>query len=294
MSVNNSLVCDPFRIFGTEEQKQKYLKPLASGEKLGAFSLSEAGSGTDAGALTCRATEDGDEWVLSGTKLWCTNGREAEIIIVFATVDPALKGKGICALIVEAGTPGFTVGKLEDKLGIRGTSTAEFVLEDCRIPKENLLGPLGKGMRVAFTTLDGGRIGIAAQALGIGDACVAAAAKFANEREQFGKPIGSFQAIQWMLADMKTELEAARLLTLKAASLKDAGEPFTLYSAMCKLKASEVASFCANKAIQIHGGYGYTTDYPVERYLRDAKITEIYEGTSEAQRMVISRDVLSD
>jgi butyryl-CoA dehydrogenase len=292
MSVNNSLVCDPFRIFGTEEQKQKYLVPLASGQKLGAFSLSEAGSGTDAGAMSCRAREDGDEWVLDGTKLWCTNGREADIIIIFATIDPELKGKGICAFIVEAGTPGFTVSKLEDKLGIRGSSTAEFVLENCRIPKENLLGPMGKGMRVAFTTLDGGRIGIASQALGIGDAAIAAAAKFANEREQFGRPIGSFQAIQWMLADMKTELEAARLLTLKAASLKDAGEPFTLYSAMCKLKASEAASFCANKAIQIHGGYGYTTDYPVERYLRDAKITEIYEGTSEAQRMVISREVL--
>ncbi|MEN8150532.1 MAG: acyl-CoA dehydrogenase [Planctomycetota bacterium] len=292
MSVNNSLVCYPFEVFGTEEQKQKYLVPLASGEKLGAFSLSEAGSGTDAGAMSCRATLDGDEWVLDGTKLWCTNGKEADIIIVFATIDPALKGKGICAFIVEKGTPGFEIGKLEDKLGIRGSSTAEFVFENCRIPKENLLGPEGKGMRVAFTTLDAGRIGIAAQALGVGDAAIAAAAKFANEREQFGQPIGNFQAIQWMLADSKTEIESARLLTLKAASLKDAGQPFTLYSAMCKLKASEAASFCANKAIQIHGGYGYTTDYPVERYLRDAKITEIYEGTSEAQRMVISRDVL--
>ena len=292
MSVNNSLVCDPLMMFGTEEQKKKYLVPLAQGKKLGAFSLSEAGAGSDAGAVACRAKEDGDYFVLNGTKLWCTNGKEADIVILFANTDPEQGSRGISAFIIEKGTPGFNIGKLEDKLGIRGTSTAEFVLEDCRVPKENMLGPRGKGYKVALATLDGGRIGIAAQAVGIGQASIDAAKKFAQERVQFGKPISSFQAIQWMLADMATELESARLLTLKAASLKDAKEPFTLFSAMAKLKAAEVASFCATKALQIHGGYGYTTDYPVERYFRDARITEIYEGTSEVQRLVIASLVL--
>ncbi len=292
MSVNNSLVCDPLLRFGTEEQKKKYLVPLASGEKLGAFSLSESGAGSDAAAVSCRAKEDGDSWVLNGTKLWCTNGNEADTVILFASTDPDKGSRGISAFIIEKGTPGFSVGKLEDKLGIRGTSTAEFVLEDCRIPKENLLGERGQGYKIALITLDGGRIGIAAQALGIGKAALDAARRFAQERHQFGQPIASFQAIQWMLAEMATELECARLLTYEAASLKDAGKPFTIYSAMCKLKASETASLCANKALQIHGGYGYTTDYPVERHLRDAKITEIYEGTNEIQRLVIATLVL--
>ena len=292
MSVNNSLVCDPLLKFGSEEQKRAFLTPLAQGRKLGAFSLSEAGAGSDAGAISCKAVEDGGTYVLDGTKLWCTNGKEADVVILFASTDPDKGSRGLSAFIVEKGTPGFAVGKVEDKLGIRGSSTTEFVLEGCRVPAKNMLGPRGSGYKVALVTLDTGRIGIASQALGIGKAALEAACRFAQERSQFGQPIASFQAIQWMIADMATELESARLITLKAADMKDRGQSFTLYSAMCKLKAAEAASFCADRALQIHGGYGYTTDYPVERYFRDARITEIYEGTSEVQRLVVASMVL--
>ncbi|MHC4662458.1 MAG: acyl-CoA dehydrogenase [Planctomycetota bacterium] len=293
MSVNNSLVCDPLMNFGTDEQKEEWLKPLASGQKLGCMALTEPSAGTDAGAIKTTAVRDGDDYVLNGNKLFITNGKEADTIIVFATTDREKKHRGITTFVHSKDTPGYSVGKLEDKLGIRGSSTAELVYEDCRIPASQLLGEESKGFKVAMATLDGGRIGIAAQALGIGRAALECAIEYAKERQQFGQPLASFQAIQWMIADMACELDAARLLVHRAAWQKDQkGGRYSLASAMAKLKAAEVASFCANKALQIHGGYGYTTEYPPERLLRDAKITEIYEGTSEVQRMVIASTLL--
>ena len=297
MSVNNSLVCDPILEFGNEEQKKKYLTPLANGEKLGCLGLTEPNAGSDAGNIRCSAVLDGDEYVINGTKLFITNGREADTIVLIVLTDKNKGVKGISALIVEKETPGYSVGKIEEKLGIHGTSTTELIFENARVPKENLLGKEGGGFKVALTTLDGGRIGIAAQALGIARAALEESTAYANERVQFGKPIAALQAIQWMLADMATELDAARLLTLRAAYIKDYKKEFsrTAYStasAMAKLKAAEVSSFVANKALQIHGGYGYTMDYAAERHLRDAKITEIYEGTSEIQRLVIANNLL--
>jgi butyryl-CoA dehydrogenase len=292
VSAHSSLGLDPIYRFGTEEQKKKYLPDLCSGRKIGCFGLTEAGSGSDAGAAKATAKLVGDKWVLNGTKNFTTNGEEAGTAVVFLQTEPGKKTRGLSAFIVEKGTPGFTVGKHEDKLGIRSTSTTELVFEDCAIPRENLLGELNKGFKVAMVTLDGGRLGIGAQALGIARASIEDAVKYAKEREQFDQPIANFQAIQWMIADMATEYEAAWLLNYRASLMKDKGLRYTKEAAMAKLKASEVASSCANKCIQIHGGYGYSREFDAERYLRDAKITEIYEGTSEIMRLVISANLL--
>lgn len=292
MSVNNSLVCDPLQRNANPEQVEKFLMPLASGEKLGCFGLTEPNAGSDAAGQKTTAVLDGNEWVLNGSKNFITNGREADIAVVFAMTDKSKGVKGISAYIVEKSTPGFSVGKVEEKLGIHGSSTTELVFEDCRIPKENLLGEVGGGFKIAMQTLDGGRIGIASQALGIGRAALEAAKRHAGERVQFGKPIAKLQAIQWMIADMATRLDGARLLTYRAAMLKDKKMRFSREAAMGKLAASEAANWIATKAIQIHGGYGYVMEYPVERYFRDAKITEIYEGTSEIMRLVIAASEL--
>ncbi|MCK4942783.1 MAG: acyl-CoA dehydrogenase [Candidatus Aminicenantes bacterium] len=292
VSAHSSLCVDPIFRFGTEEQKKKYLPDLCQGKKIGCLALTEPGAGSDAGATKTTAKLEGDHWVLNGTKQFTTNGNEAEVSVVIASTDPAQKTRGISAFIIEKGTPGFKVGKLEHKLGIKSTSTAEFILEDCKLGKENLLGEVNKGFKLSMVTLDGGRLGIASQALGIARASIDDSIKFAKEREQFDQPIANFQAIQWMIADMCTEYEASWLLTYRASLMKDKGLPYSKEAAMAKLNASEVASFCAAKAIQIHGGYGYTTEFDVERYLRDAKITEIYEGTSEIMRLVISANML--
>ena len=292
VSAHSSLVCDPIYRFGTEEQKKKYLPDLLSGKRIGSFSLTEAGAGSDSGATKTTAKLVADKWVLNGSKLFATNGKEAEVFILIASTDPSQKTRGATAFIVERDTPGYKIGKIEKKLGIKSSSTAEIILEDCEVPKENLLGELNKGFKVAMVTLDGGRLGIAAQALGIARACIEDSIKYAEERFQFDQPIASFQAIQWMLADMWMEYEAAWLLNWRASIMKDKGLNYSTESAVAKLKASEVAMDCARKAVQIHGGYGYTEDFNVERYYRDAKITEIYEGTSEIQRLVIARSLL--
>jgi butyryl-CoA dehydrogenase len=292
VSAHSSLCVDPIYRFGTEEQKQKYMPDLCSGRKIGCFALTEPGSGSDAGAAKTTAKLEDDKWVLNGTKHFITNGEEAETCIVFALTEPEKKTRGISAFIVEKDTPGYKVGKHEEKLGINSTSTTEIILEDCAIPKENLLGQLNKGFKVAMVTLDGGRLGIGAQALGIARASIEDAIKFAKEREQFDQPIANFQGIQWMLADMWTEYEASWLLNYRASLMKDKGMPYSKEAAMAKMKASETASLCAAKSIQIHGGYGYTREFDVERYLRDAKITEIYEGTNEIMRVVIAANLL--
>lgn len=292
MSVNNSLVCWPLETYGTAAQKERFLAPLARGEKLGAYCLSEPNAGTDAANQQTRAARDGDGWVLTGTKNFITNGAHADVLIVFAQTDPALKHKGIAAFIVETSSPGFAVIAKERKLGIRASDTAQLAFDGVRVPAGQLLGQVGEGFRIAMSTLDGGRIGIAAQALGIAEAAYGAAVAYAKQREQFGRPIASFQAIQWKIADMRTRLEAARLLTLRAAWLKDRQERYGEAAAMAKLAASETATWIANEAVQIFGGNGYSKEFPVERHFRDAKITEIYEGTSEAQRMVIAASQL--
>lgn len=292
-SVNNSLVCAGIMEFGTEAQKQKFLVPLASGKKLGSFCLSEPSTGSDASALQTTATRDGDFWILNGTKNWITNGKQADTSLVFATEDKTMGYKGVHCIIVERGMAGFSISKKEKKLGIRSSETCSLIFEQCRVPAANLLGRPNKGFSVAMFILDGGRIGIAAQALGIAVASLEAAANYAKERKQFGKSLAEFQAVQFMLAEMEVKINAARLLIYQAASIKDKGERFSTAAAKAKLYASRTAMFCADKAVQIHGGYGYIKDYPVERYLRDAKITEIYEGTSEIQKLVVARDVLS-
>lgn len=292
VSAHTSLGTWPIYQFGTEAQKEKYLSKLASGEWLGAFALTEPGAGTDAAAGKTTAVLEGDEWVLNGSKIFITNGGYADVYVVTAMTDPSKGTKGISAFIVEKNAPGFTVGEKEHKLGIKASSTTPLYFSDCRIPKDAILGEPGQGFKIAMQTLDGGRIGIAAQALGIAQGALDAAVKYAKERVQFGKPIANQQAIQWMIADMATQIDAARFLVYRAAWNKDNGLPYSKEAAMAKLYASEAASFVANKAIQIHGGYGYTENYPVERALRDAKITEIYEGTSEVQRMVIAGSVL--
>lgn len=292
LSAHTSLACGPIYQYGTEEQKQKYLVPLCKGEKLGAFCLTEPGAGTDAGAGTTTAVLDGNEYVLNGTKTFITNGPVADIFIVFAKTDKTKGTRGISAFIVPKDAPGLKVGKHENKMGIRASQTSEIIFKDCRIPKENLLGEEGKGFRIAMETLDGGRIGIAAQALGIAQAALDEAIKYSKERVQFGKPICSNQAIQWMIANMATDIQAARFLTYYAAWCKDNGLPYTKEAAMAKLFAAETASRHTSKAVQIHGGYGYIKGYKVERLMRDAKITEIYEGTSEVQRMVIAGNLL--
>ncbi len=291
-SVNNSLVCYGIEAFGTEEQKQKFLVPLARGEKLGSFCLSEPSTGSDASALQTTIMRDGDHWVINGTKNFITNGAHADTYLVFGTEDKSKGYKGVRCILVERGAPGFKVGKKEKKLGIRSSDTVSLVFDNCRVPVENLLGEPEKGFRIALTILDTGRIGIAAQALGIAVGALEQALNYAKERKQFGRPIADFQAIQFMLAEMDTRIQAARLLIYHAATLKDRGEPYEAAASRAKLYASETAMFCADRAVQIHGGYGYIKDYPVERFLRDAKITEIYEGTSEIQKLVIARNLL--
>lgn len=292
MSVNNSLVCQPILDYGTEEQKRRYLPDLAQGKKLGGYSLTEPEAGSDAANVKTRAVLSGDHYIINGTKLFVTNGGKADVIVLFASTNPEAKGKGISAFIIEKGMPGFRVGKKEDKMGMRAADTSELIFEDCRVPKENLLGGEGKGLRIALASLDCGRIGIAAQAVGIGQACLEASIAYSKVRKQFGRLICEFQAIQWMLADMATEIEAARYLTYRAAHLKDKGARYIKEAAQAKVFASEAAVRAAINAVQIHGGYGYMKEYDVERYFRDSKLTEIYEGTSEVQRMVIAASLL--
>jgi butyryl-CoA dehydrogenase len=287
-----SLAVDPILHHGTDAQKEKYLPKLARGEWIGCFALSEPASGSDAAAMRTTARRDGDSWILSGTKNFITNGSIGDVAIVFAQTEPGQKHKGIAAFIVEKGTPGFSVGKLERKMGIRGSDTAQLVFESCRVPSANLLGSAGEGFKIALAALDGGRISIAAQAVGIARACLEDSVAYAKQREAFGKKIADFQAIQWMLADMATEIDAARLLTWRAAALKDAGEDHILAAAEAKLFASDVAVKAARDCVQIFGGYGYLKDFPAERHYRDAKITEIYEGTSEIMKLVIAEEIL--
>jgi butyryl-CoA dehydrogenase len=292
VSVNNSLICYPLEKYCNQSQIDKYLKPLASGKKVGAFSLTEPESGSDAGAMTTVAVRDGNSWVLNGAKNFITTGLNCDVYLLFAVTDKEKGSKGTSAFLIEQGTPGLKHGKKEKKMGIRSSDTCSISLEDCRIPLENQVGPDGAGFRIALTALDSGRIGIAAQALGIAQAALDESLKYANERKQFGKFLSQFQAIQFKLADMETRINAARLLVYSASKKKDSGQDFAVESSKAKLLASETATWVTCQAVQIHGGYGYTKDYPVERHMRDAKITEIYEGTSEMQRLVISRDLL--
>ncbi len=295
MSVNNSLASSPIINFGTEAQKQKYLPKMASAEWIGCYALTEPSAGSDAAAQKTKVTvaENGD-YILNGTKMWITNGPQADVAVVYASMDPEARHKAVCAFIVETASPGFKVGKIEPKLGLSSSQTAELIFEDMRVPKENLLGVEREGFKVAMGTLDGGRIGIAAQSLGIAQRAFDLGLAYAKERVAFGRPISSKQAIQWMLADMATRIEAARLLTWKAATLKDKGERASQACSMAKLYASECANFCADKALQIHGGYGYSKEYEVERLYRDARITTLYEGTSEIQRLVIAKSLIAD
>ncbi len=292
VSAHTSLCAEPIKKFGTEDQKKKFLVPLANGEKLGAFGLTEPGAGTDASGQQTKAIVDGDDYIINGSKIFITNGKEADIYVIFAMTDKSKGTKGITAFIIEKGTPGFTFGTKEKKMGIRGSATYELIFTDCRIPKENMLGQEGKGFGIAMQTLDGGRIGIAAQALGLAAGALEQTIAYVKERKQFGRSISKFQNTQFMIADMATKVEAARLLVYKAAMAKDTQKKFSVEAAMAKLYASEVAMEVTTKAVQLHGGYGYTREYDVERMMRDAKITEIYEGTSEVQRMVIGGALL--
>jgi alkylation response protein AidB-like acyl-CoA dehydrogenase len=293
MSVNNSLFCHGILTYGTEQQKEQFMRPVASGAAIGAYSLTEPMSGSDAGAMKGRAERAGESYVLNGRKSWVTSGPVADFVVVFMVTDPGKRQKGISAFLVDTKTPGFKCGKKEAKLGIRASATSELIFEDCRIPAENRLGAEGQGFSIAMSVLDTGRIGIASQALGIADAAYDAARRYAAERQAFGQPIGAFQGTGFKIADMKTRIEASRLLTYNAAMAKErakqTGARYTLEAAMAKLHASETAMFVSHQAVQIHGGMGYSRELPVERYFRDAKITEIYEGTSEIQRLVISR-----
>lgn len=292
LAVHTSAGTMPILLFGTEAQKKKYIPPLATGEKVGAFALTEPGAGSDASRVTTTAVLDGDDYVLNGTKCFITNGGAAETYVVFASTDRTKGVKGITGFIVEKGTPGFVIGKKEEKMGIRASSTTELIFENCRIPKENLLGKIGEGFKIAMVVLDGARIGIGAQAVGIAQGAYEEALQYAKVREQFGKPIAAQQAVSFMLADMAIEIEAARQLVYHAAALKDAGRPYGKEAAMAKTFASDVAVKVALDAVQIMGGYGYSREYPVERMLRDAKITQIYEGTNQIQRVVIAGHIL--
>jgi len=292
LSAHTSLCAAPIYEFGTEEQKRRFLAPLARGEKLGAFGLTEPNAGTDAAGQQTAAVRDGDQWIINGSKIFITNAGRADVFIVMAMTDRSKGTRGISAFIMEKGTPGFSIGKKEDKMGIRGSSTCELVFENARIPAANLLGKEGGGFGLAMKTLDGGRIGIAAQALGLAQGSIDETVAYVKERRQFGKTIASFQNTQFQLADMQAKTDAARLLVYRAAASKDAKLPYGVEAAMAKLFASETAMEVTTKAVQLHGGYGYTRDYPVERMMRDAKITEIYEGTSEVQRMVIAAAML--
>ena len=292
LSAHTSLCASLINENGTPEQKEKYLRDLCTGNKIGAFGLTEPGAGTDAAGQQTTAVLDGDNYILNGSKIFITNGGVADTFIVFAMTDKSKGTKGISAFIVEKGFPGFSIGKKEDKLGIRASSTTELIFENCVVPKENLIGREGKGFGIAMKTLDGGRIGIAAQALGIAEGALEEAIKYMKERKQFGRPISAFQGLQWMVAEMSTKIEAARFLVYKAAWLKENKQPYSIDAARAKLYAAEVAMDVTTKAVQLFGGYGYTKEYPVERMMRDAKITEIYEGTSEVQKMVISGSLL--
>jgi alkylation response protein AidB-like acyl-CoA dehydrogenase len=294
MSVHNSIVCESILRHGSEEQKNRYLKPMTAGEILGAFALTEPNAGSDPARQTTKAVFDGDSYVLNGSKRFTTTGKNAGLVIVTAKTDEALRHKGISAFLIEQGTPGMTVGRLEDKMGLRASDTADLIFEDCRIPAQNILGNEGDGFLIAMTGLDGGRIGIAAQSVGVAQAAFDAAVQFAREREQFGQAISKFQGLRWMMADMATEIEAARLMMLSAAEMKDNGENFTLQASMAKLFASEMVNRVTAHAVQIHGGYGFTKEYPVERFYRDARVFTIYEGTSEIQRVVISNHIFKD
>ncbi|KAI0210208.1 Short-chain specific acyl-CoA dehydrogenase, mitochondrial [Lamellibrachia satsuma] len=294
ISAHTSLYCGPIERYGTEEQKKMWLSPFLDGNKIGCFALTEPGNGSDAGAAATTAKLDGNEWVLNGTKAWITNGYESEATVVFATTDKSKKHKGISAFLVPKPTEGLSLGVKEDKLGIKASSTCYLIFEDCRIPKENILGEPGQGFKIAMQTLDAGRIGIASQALGIGQAAMECALDYAGKREAFGAPIAKLQAIQMKLADMEVKLESARLLTWKAALLKDLGKPYVKEAAMAKLAASEASTFIAHQAIQVLGGMGYVSDMPTERHYRDARITEIYEGTSEIMRLVIANNLLKE
>lgn len=292
LDAHTSLACEPIYLFGTEEQKRKYLVPMARGEKLGAFGLTEPEAGSDAGATKTRAVLDGDEWVINGQKIFITNGSIAEVVIIAAVTDPEKGTRGISNFIVEKDTPGFRPGREEEKMGLKGSVTSELFFDDCRVPKENLLGKEGDGFKQFLISLDGGRIAIGAMAVGLAQAAFEKAVAYSKERVQFGQPIANFQAIQWMIADMATEIDAARLLVYRAAWLKDKGVRFTKEAAMAKLYASEAAERACYKALQIHGGYGYMKEYDVERYYRDNRLCAIAEGTSEIQRLVIARQVL--
>jgi butyryl-CoA dehydrogenase len=294
MSVNNSLFCDPVLKFGNEEQRREFLTPFARGEKLGCFGLTEPEAGSDAAAQKTTAVRKGDEYIINGSKNWITNGPKADAIVLFAMTDKSAGHRGISAFLVPTDSPGFNRNAPDRKMGISAAWSCSIFFEDCRVPARNLLGKEGEGFKVAMSTLDGGRIGIAAQAIGIARAAFEEALAYSGERQTFGKPIREHQAIQFMLADMATEIDAARLLALKAALLKDKGVRHSAESAMAKLYASEMASRVANKALQIHGGQGYSKEFDAERHVRDARITEIYEGTSEIQRMIISGNLLKD
>jgi len=292
MSVHNSVACGPIYQFGSEYLKDTYLKRLAKGEMLGCFALTEPSAGSDPASQRTTARKEKGYYVLNGTKIFITNGKNADVAVVTAYTNREKRHKGISAFIVEKGTPGFSVGKVEDKMGLRASDTVELIFEDVMVPEENRLGEEGDGFKIAMISLDGGRIGIASQAIGIAMACLDAAVNYSRQRIQFGKPISQFQAIRWMIADMAVEIEAALLLTLSAAYLRDQGKPYTKEASMAKVFASEMAQRAAYKALQIHGGYGYMKDYPVERYYRDVRVLTIYEGTSEIQRTVISREIL--
>jgi alkylation response protein AidB-like acyl-CoA dehydrogenase len=292
MSVHNSLASSPIIKFADEKLKKRYLPEMATGALIGAYSLSEAGSGSDAASLTAGAVKDGNEYVVNGSKSWITSGAEADVFVVMLRTDTTKRSKGISTFVIERDTKGVSIGKKENKLGLRASSTVQVTFEDARVPAANMVGEEGIGFKIAMETLDGGRIGIGAQAVGISQAALDASVSYAKEREQFGKPIGEFQAIQWKLADMATGIEAARLMLYRAARLRDRREPHTKETAMAKLFASEVSNRVTREAVQIHGGAGYLKDFPVERHFRDARITEIYEGTSEIHRIVVSRSLL--
>lgn len=292
LSVHYGVGAYPLMVFGSEEQKKRWVPPLSKGEKIGAFCLSEPNAGTDAAGIEATAIRDGDHYIINANKVWVTNGGVADICLIFARTDPEAGRKGISVLVAERGTPGFVVGDLEDLCGMRGNPVSTIRLNDCRVPVENLVGQEGMGLQIGLTALDTGRMGIAAQALGIAQAAFDEAVRYAKERHQFGVPIAKHQAVQIMIADMATQVDAARLMVYRAASLSDKGKPFSQASAMAKLFASETACEVTDKAVQVHGGYGYSKSYPVERYYRDARVTRIYEGTSEIQRVIISRGVL--
>jgi butyryl-CoA dehydrogenase len=292
MSVHNSVACGPIYRFGSDYLKETYLKPLAAGRMIGSFAVTEPGAGSDPAGQKTRAVKDGNSYVINGNKVLITTGKNSNVTVITAYTSKEKKHRGISAFVVEKGTPGFIVGKEEEKMGLCASDTVELIFEDCRVPKENLLGKEGDGFVIAMASLDGGRIGIASQSVGLAQACLDAAVAYAKERIQFGRPIAQFQAIRWMIADMATEIEAARLLTFNAAAMRDRGENFSAAASMAKVFASEMANQVAYRALQIHGGYGYIKDFPVERYYRDARVLTLYEGTSEIQRTVISNHLL--